>query len=150
MTIKLISHRGNLTGPDPDRENTQEQIELALSLGFDVEVDVWYLDGQLYLGHDSPGQTIDREFLSQPGLWCHAKNLWALDYMLENDIHCFWHQEDQRTLTNHGWIWTFPDQATTGLSVLVVLDNQWPTNTTLYGVCGDYVSDWKKSYSNLF
>ena len=38
--MKLISHRGNINGPDLEKENTIEQIFIAIGKGFDVEVDV--------------------------------------------------------------------------------------------------------------
>ncbi len=37
----LISHRGNISGKLPERENTVDYIQEALGLGYDVEVDVW-------------------------------------------------------------------------------------------------------------
>ena len=40
----LISHRGNVNGKNPDRENSPLYIKAALTLGYDVEVDVWYID----------------------------------------------------------------------------------------------------------
>ena len=40
----LISHRGNIDGPNPKLENSPEYIQLAMEKGFDVEVDVWYKD----------------------------------------------------------------------------------------------------------
>lgn len=36
----LISHRGNLSGLNPDLENSEKYINTALSLGFDVEIDI--------------------------------------------------------------------------------------------------------------
>ena len=54
-----IAHRGNLYGPDPERENTIEVISEALALGYDVEIDIWLVDGKLYLGHDEPTYLID-------------------------------------------------------------------------------------------
>ena len=50
----FISHRGNLDGLNPDRENSPDYIDEAIKLGFDVEVDVRTKDGQLWLGHDEP------------------------------------------------------------------------------------------------
>ena len=47
--MRYISHRGNLTGRDPFRENTVEYIQEALDKGFDVEIDVRCVDGKLYL-----------------------------------------------------------------------------------------------------
>ena len=41
-TNKLyISHRGNLTGPIPEKENTVDYINDAIHQGFDVEIDIW-------------------------------------------------------------------------------------------------------------
>ena len=53
--MKMIAHRGLLSGPDKDLENRPEQIDTALSKGFEAEVDVWVVDGQKFmLGHDQP------------------------------------------------------------------------------------------------
>ena len=37
----LISHRGNITGPNKEMENKPEYIEKTLKMGYDVEIDVW-------------------------------------------------------------------------------------------------------------
>jgi len=47
-----ISHRGNINGRIEEAENRPDYIEDTLRLGYDVEVDVWFLDGKFYLGHD--------------------------------------------------------------------------------------------------
>ncbi len=54
--MKLIAHRGNTQGPNPERENSPEYIEEALNAGYDVEVDVWYdcATEKFWLGHDEP------------------------------------------------------------------------------------------------
>jgi hypothetical protein len=49
-----ISHRGNVDGKKPHLENKPEYIDEAISLGYDVEIDVWCIDGGLMLGHDEP------------------------------------------------------------------------------------------------
>ena len=43
-----ISHRGNIDGPDTGKENSPDYIIKALSLGFDVEIDVWFKDDKFY------------------------------------------------------------------------------------------------------
>ena len=48
----IISHRGNLYGPDKENENKPGQIQKVLNLGYYVEIDVWLFDWKLYLGHD--------------------------------------------------------------------------------------------------
>jgi len=55
----LISHRGNINGKFESYENEPTYIDLALSKGYDVEIDVWYVDGLLYLGHDKPQYGIE-------------------------------------------------------------------------------------------
>jgi len=55
--MKIIAHRGNLTGPNPLRENSIDYIEEAISEGFDVEIDLWVEDNQCHLGHDGPQLT---------------------------------------------------------------------------------------------
>ena len=76
-----IAHRGLFNGPDVNLENRPQQIELALSEGYHCEVDVWYVDDKWFLGHDFPDYKISYEFLEQPNLWLHAKNLDALYVM---------------------------------------------------------------------
>lgn len=147
--MKLISHRGLLTGPDPDIENAPDQIAFAIAAGFDVEIDVWYIDNQLYLGHDHPQYKTDIAFLKQKEVWAHAKNYPAFEYLLNNDVHCFWHENDERTLTSQGYIWTYPNKEAGSRSVIVVLDKELNINKNIFGVCGDYVSVWKETLCNL-
>ena len=55
----LISHRGNISGENPEKENHPEYIDKAISLGYDVEIDVWDDSGKIVLGHDVPQYEID-------------------------------------------------------------------------------------------
>ena len=41
----FISHRGNLSGPQPENENKVSYIQAAIDKGFSVEVDVIDFDG---------------------------------------------------------------------------------------------------------
>jgi len=142
--MKFISHRGNLTGPNPSKENSPEFILESITSGFECEIDVWYVNGKFMLGHDFPVYPIDLEFLKNDKLWCHAKNLEALDIMLDNNVHCFWHENDQRTLTSRNYVWTFPNQQVCNKSVIVILtDKITKINMDITGVCGDYVVNWK-------
>ena len=59
----LISHRGNLTGPNKKWENNPEYIRKALDDGYNVEIDVWYENSTFYLGHDEPTHKINVNFL---------------------------------------------------------------------------------------
>jgi len=83
----LISHRGNTNGRVESLENTPSYVDLAISNEYDVEVDVWYLDGGLYLGHDKPQYVIDikwfRDRLTK--LWIHCKNIDSIMYFKNVD-----------------------------------------------------------------
>jgi len=142
--MKFIAHRGNLLGPDIEHENTTNYIQHAINKGYDVEVDVWYIDGKLLLGHNAPMHDTNLSFLQRPAIWAHAKNLPALEYLLNNNVHCFWHENDERTLTSQHYIWTYPDKEIVENSVLVVLTKHLNLiDNNIYAVCGDYVEIWK-------
>ena len=69
----LISHRGNLYGPNPERENEPKYIHEAITKGYDVEIDVWVVEGVLFLGHDKPQYDITQDWLNKryKHLWIH-------------------------------------------------------------------------------
>jgi len=140
-----IAHRGLFNGPDKDKENSPAQINQAIFKGYDVEVDVWFKDGKWFLGHDEPTYEIDFEFLEQPGLWIHAKNLPALYVLTGTFTNYFWHQEDNFTLTSHGYIWTYPGKQLTKHSICVM--PEWNNdisknfNPDCYGICSDFVEN---------
>jgi hypothetical protein len=142
--MKLISHRGNLNGPNPKLENSPEYVLRALNQGFDVEIDVWFSNGEYFLGHDNPQFAIDEKFLQDDRLWCHAKNLQALDQMLANgNIHCFWHQTDQVTLTSQNVVWTFPGEKQIRGSICVLPETSTEINENIIGICSDFIKEFK-------
>ena len=142
MKSKFISHRGNMKGVNIKTENLPEHIFDLLTSSIEVEIDVWLVKGHLCLGHDYPQYRIKEDFLNIPGLWCHAKNLEALTFMLQKSIHCFWHQEDDYTVTSRGYIWTYPDRLTTSYkSVIVDLSENWQHKIYECGrVCSDFAN----------
>jgi hypothetical protein len=142
--MKLIAHRGLTNGPDSVLENTTVAIESAIQNGFDVEVDIWKIQDKIYLGHDEPKESVELEFLLRPQIWAHAKNLEALQYMLANKVHCFWHEDDQYTITSMGYIWTYPGRDLTDMSVMVMPERVYNnlsgiTKTNCYAICSDFV-----------
>ena len=139
-----ISHRGNLNGPNDTWENHPDYIQKALDEGFNVEIDVWYKDSTFYLGHDEPKHKINVNFLKNERLWCHAKNLGALTAMLSySTIHCFWHQEDDVTLTSRGYVWTYPGKPLTEISIAVKPEINDDNVKKVLGICSDFVVDYK-------
>jgi hypothetical protein len=139
----LIAHRGLVNGPDSNLENLPGRILLSLQAGHDCEIDVRYIDGKWMLGHDNPDYEVPFEFLEQPGLWIHAKNIEALYELGKTNLVYFWHQEDDFTLTSNGYIWTYPGKPLTSRSVMVL--PEWQDNTlkniinvNCFGICSDY------------
>ena len=103
--MKLISHRGNINGKQPNKENAPFYINNALKLGYNVEIDIWWYNNSFYLGHDIPTYKIGVKYLHDYRLWCHAKNLEAIVEMSKHPtIHYFWHQSDDYTLTSESLI----------------------------------------------
>lgn len=142
--MKLIAHRGLVNGPDSSLENKPAQIETALALDFDAEVDLWVVSNRYYLGHDEPKYQVDWEFIEQPGLWVHAKNIDAL-YVLgaDNKLNFFWHENDAYTLTSQGYIWSYPGKALTKNSIMLMPEWADPSLGNTYGVtCAGICSDW--------
>lgn len=152
MMMKLISHRGNVNGRSPDRENHPLYIKAALALGYDVEVDVWYIDGSWLLGHDKPEHEVPVSWLrikKNKRLWCHAKNIEAAHGMLkEGGIHFFYHQTDDITLTSKNYLWTFPGKRPlTSASIAVMPENADWTEEELKGcggICSDFIDRYKR------
>lgn len=66
--MRLIAHRGNTSGPS-EFENSPAHIVSAIKAGFDVEIDVRYIDGKFMLGHDKPTYEVDPWFFSD-AMWC--------------------------------------------------------------------------------
>ena len=143
--MKFISHRANLQGPS-DFENSPASIDRAISLGFDVEIDLRVIAGEFFLGHDSPDYRIDQHFLEERGnhLWIHCKNLGALSAMRKTQLHYFWHQEDDYTLTSHSILWVYPGKEFTHQSVVVMPERNMEIGEILqnidsFAICSDYV-----------
>ena len=140
--MKLIAHRGNISGPEPGKENMPWYLDEAIECGFDVETDLWWVDNQWWLGHDRPQYETTPEWLieREDTLWCHCKNLAALDRFVEGMggyMNYFWHQHDAYALTSLGYVWTEPGNVCGAHSILVDLEGK-ANHDGIMGVCTDY------------
>lgn len=143
----IVSHRGNTNGPNPGIENHPSYILEAIGNGFDVEVDLWLWNNDLYLGHNKPDFKIEKDFLSYnyKYLWIHCKNVKAAEYVLNNTrLNAFFHQNDECTITTKGYLWTFPGGLITPKSIAVLPESYelWDIKDA-YGVCTDYPLKYK-------
>lgn len=135
----IIAHRGNMYGPNPEKENKPEYIEAALEQGFDCEIDVWYLNNNFYLGHDFPETLISIDFLQkhEKRLWLHCKHLDSL-IMLKDSFNCFFHNKDLYTITSRGFIWGNINSPTHSSVIQVMPEKSETLSLTCYGICTDY------------
>lgn len=152
--MRLISHRGNITGPNRDWENSPHYIDIAIAEGFDVEIDVWVVDEQIMLGHDFPQYITDLEWLKvrAENLWIHCKNIESMIYFsrydaifgpLVNSFNFFWHETDRVTLTSKGVIWAYPGNQPISGSVAVMPELHNDDISDCFGICSDYVSNYR-------
>lgn len=148
--MKIIAHRGLLTGPDTAIENSPDQISRAFDAGFDIEVDVWCRRGQWFTGHDAPQYQTTIEFLNRKGFWLHFKDIETYNIFCEAPIipYCDWffHEKDERVFTANGYVWTYPGfklPNKNGIAVLPEKAPNWDLDDA-YAVCTDYPSLYVK------
>lgn len=147
----LISHRGNLTGKQPHKENHPNYITEAFIAGYDVEVDVWVKDGSLFLGHDEPQYEVSQKFLENKHFWLHAKNSEALNYFIKHGygMNYFWHDNDDYTLTSKGYVWAYPGKSIITNTIAVLPERDSISAFTMMkdkvtGICSDVIEDYKQ------
>lgn len=153
--MKLIAHRGNQYGKNPEMENKPEYIDQAIFSQYDVEIDLRMVDGELFLGHDAPQYKISQDWLEHRNqfLWIHCKNREALHYLTaqKNPIafNYFWHDTDEYTLTSKGYVWAYPGRLPAGPHCICVMPElHYPIEAIAemktLGICSDFVADIKK------
>ena len=156
--MKIISHRGLLEGPDHSIENNPSQIDSAIGYNFEVEIDLWKIDDQFYLGHDEPMLEISLNWLEirSDKLWIHCKNIEALDFLAKNNLNFnyFSHDSDHVVLTSKKNLWVFPGKEYTENSILVALSKKCISsivNSDIYplGICTDFPFELKKAFKIL-
>jgi len=137
--LKIIAHRGNTLGPSIN-ENKLWYLKEAIAKGFEVEVDVWVVDGLIFFGHDGPQYAVTESDLISLSdkAWFHCKNIEALNLFCNRHsmLKFFWHEQDRYTLTSNGYIWSYPGQAVGGNCIIVDLDSG--KDYECYAVCTDY------------
>lgn len=148
--MKLISHRGNLTGETPLYENKPSYIEEAISEGYDVEIDLRFENGNYYLGHDTADHIVFLNWLEQykDKLWIHCKDLSSLEKMSSTDFNYFWHVSDRYTVTSKGNIWIHVGQIPCKNCIIVLpeqislyYDETWFNGC--YGICSDVIKQYE-------
>lgn len=148
--MKPISHRGNLNGKIPERENTIDYIDEALAAGYDVEIDVHYKDDRLWLGHDGPDGHLPAKWIADNAsrLWIHCKDLESISFLryFGSSLNYFGHNEDPFVLTSQGYFFCLPSDDLNENCVLVMPEyfnfTPKPSNKA-FAVLTDYPTNYK-------
>ena len=138
--MQIIAHRGNLTGPNPETENTHTTIERCLDTDLDIEIDVRWHEHALWLGHDIPKEPVALPYLEarMHRLWVHAKDLLAAEFLFTTNLHWFWNETDVMALTSKTIPWCRQHvYIHNGITMVDGLDMEYMGHTLL-GICTDY------------
>jgi len=146
----LISHRGNINGPNLERENSPDYIDEALGKGYEVEVDLRVINGEWFLGHDEPRYKLNKDWFHERRfkLWIHCKCFEALEtlsYENGDEWEFFWHQEDDYTITSSRYIWAYPGKETGPTTILVLPELTKSNVENCYGICSDYIEKYSEN-----
>jgi hypothetical protein len=152
--MKIISHRGNLTGPDLSIENLPEQIDKCISLGYDVEIDLRIKNEIPHLGHDYSQYEVSFNWILEriSNLLIHVKEFDALIWLKENipNARFFCHQSDDFTIVSDGAIWVHNLNVTVNERCIIPLITQDELKKSNFminkvnAICTDYVEDLEK------
>ena len=145
--MRIISHRGNIIGPVPEKENRPSYVDIAIQLGYDVEVDLRYFDSHFWLGHDKCQYKISYEWmvLRKNKIWFHCKDQESATKLLDFDVEFqfFCHSVDNFVLTStfHLWVHDLTKKINNKciIPLLSMDDIKSYKITDEFGVCTDYV-----------
>jgi len=150
----FISHRGNLNGKNKDIENNPIYINEIIKK-YNVEIDVWKTNDGLFLGHDLPQYKIDEEFLvdNKDKFIIHCKNDDALFYLKNNQLHIFYHTNDEFTISNKNIIMVNPNSKTIyneGILMMPEMSNYSLKEIFLFnGIISDNILFYENYYNTV-
>ena len=151
----FISHRGNTNGMNPERENSPNYVNKALESNFHVLVDVWLVGkSHLALGYEHPRYSVTLEFLQNEKILCRARSVGTLNMLMDNGVHCFYHENDSASMTSGGLIWTAPGKPVTARCICTMPEWYVPNVTSAAhivcaGVCSDWIQNIRDERNNM-
>jgi len=151
--MKFISHRGNTVGRHKIYENSPSTIESVIIQGYNVEVDVWEMNKELYLGHDEPVWPVTLEFFKSnyDKLLIHCKDdasLFTLSCIPVLEL--FSHADDKFTLSSKGKILIHPHTVTTYRKGILIMPEMSHYTVDEILQFDGIVSDNIKFYENCY
>ena len=150
--MKLISHRGNINGVEPSKENDPSYIDLALE-SYEVEIDIRLVKNEFMLGHDLGQYLVTKDWLQDRAkkLWVHCKDYQSFSSLCETNIKAFYHSvEPCVAVRNSDLIWCHRLADADHNSIVPLLEvNSLLLRKSLNGgngvgaICSDYPSQIK-------
>ena len=67
-----------------------------------------------------------------------------MEALYKTKCHYFWHQNDNVTLTNKGYFWTYPGQRLFENSICVLPEISNYNDFPCKGICSDYILKYKE------
>jgi hypothetical protein len=150
---RFICHRGNLERKKLSDENIPALLDARIGDGYDVELDVWYKNSQLFLGHDQAEHPITFEWLMQTSKkYIHTKDAKTLEYLLLRcgregyNPNIFYHTGEHYSLTTRNHIIVLPGQEILAGSVNMMPEMSPILKDTrqAFAVCSDSLSNFSK------
>jgi hypothetical protein len=146
----LIAYQGIFNGQNYDQANTPNQIGLAFNHGYSVSVDVWRVNGILYLGTDQPLTEVTPDYLKGNRFWINARNVemqeWISTQPIKSYPNYFWYDithPPPYVTTSGGQLWTFGTVPVNNSSIVVLpeINDRGLLSTVklnCYGICSTY------------
>lgn len=147
----FISHRGNINGINEKLENNPMYLDSAISSGYDVEFDIWYINNKFWTGHDEPQHYIGLDWLVSriKCLWIHCKNIDSVVYFKNQDhlpFNFFWHENDTLTLTSLNFVWAYPGKQPIEQSIAVLPERYDDNINKCAGICSDIIDTYRSKF----
>ena len=153
--MRVVSHRGNTTGPGSLCERSF--VERALADEYDVEVDVRCDGGMLTVGHDASIYELPVLWTKEPTvsrLWYHAKDEAAMTRLASINVRRFAHDAEASVLVypeRYAWIHPKYNEILVPNGNSVILDIiGYPRvvkellDELPFAVCTDWCGEWKE------
>jgi hypothetical protein len=138
----LISLRGNINGIEKNKENKPYTVNQVLKSGMHCWVDVWWKDGEFYLGTFEPTYPVNPSFLKIYAIWANAMDFTTLLKLTElNSAHRFFYKGEP-LITSSGHIIT--DTIIDGYesSTILMTDESSQYSQSLYGIVSNNILEF--------
>jgi hypothetical protein len=151
-----ISYRGVFDGQNFDKANTVDQIGRAFNAGFGCMVDIWRVDGIMYLGSDEPVTIVTEKYLQGNKFWLNVRNVECQEWIVTQSAklypNYFWFNNDMEntpTETSSGKLITPGNVPVNNTSIIFLpeIPDRGLLSTVhlrCYGVCSNYLTFIKR------